>query len=143
MFGSGSQSVLGFTMARESSDLPVGFEVGGFWPPESADSANGLSQVRMWEVFLGIWKSIDTGSSLRPYFGGGGTGIHADLKGPTGREDDHTEGMYLHAGLLWNLAPNVVLSLDLRTVLLSRLEFSGISGSGDYTQLALGFGVQF
>jgi hypothetical protein len=143
VFGSGSQPVLGFSAAAESPGAPIGFEAGGFWELESADSANGLSEIKMREVFIGIWKPMETGSSLRPYVGGGAAGIHAELQGSLGKEDDASTGMYLHGGVLWELAPNVVVSLDLRTVLLTHLQFSGISGNGDYTQLALGLGVRF
>jgi len=62
-----------------------------------------------------IWE--DTGSTIRPYIGGGLAVINAELKTngfPYISDDDSGAGIWLNAGVYWILGQNFNLGLDLR-----------------------------
>jgi hypothetical protein len=143
LFGSRHQSVYGFSGAPIPPGAPFGLEAGGFWSDDSEGVGSVTGDVHIREAFIGVWRPIETGGSLRPYVGIGGTGIHAEGKSSLGTEHDDSAGMYLHGGLFLDLGSHVVLALDLRTVFLTHLELGGASGDGDYTQLAIGVGARF
>jgi len=63
-----------------------------------------------------IWH--DTGSSFRPYIGGGVARVSGKIKSKTGattvEQDDTDTGLWLGAGTYWSASPQLNLGLDIR-----------------------------
>lgn len=135
---------LAFSWVPESGGL--GGEVGVFL--SSADeSVGGVDlDVETIELFGGVRHTFG-GEALRPYLAGGISFLQADVEGSVGpfevEEDDDTFGLYVSAGLLAFVTPEVTLGAEYRLLLGTDVEFFEEEGDADYGQLAVTLGVGF
>lgn len=96
------------------------------------------------EINGGVRKIWDvSGSSIRPYIGGGLAIISADLEASaftTVSDDDNSVGIWLNGGVYWTLGKSFNLGLDLRY---SRAEVTilgvDVEAGGSHAGLILGY----
>lgn len=138
------QAVFGIEYARERPGSALGFEI-GLQGGADEDQVLGTDiESRTSELYLGLRKSIPTGSIVRPVFGAGLSLIAAsvDVSG-FGDDDDGSLAGYAHAGVDFDFTEHFFLGLDLRGLFGSDIELAGVEGDADYVQLALAIGFAF
>lgn len=138
------QGVFAIEYARETPGSAVGFELGLQGGREQDEVLGTDVESTTSELYLGLRKSVPTGSLVRPVFGAGlalvATSI--DVAG-FGDDEDASLAGYAHAGVLFDLTESFFLGLDLRGLFGSDIELAGLDGDADYAQLALAIGFSF
>ena len=120
----------------------LGYDVGllGYIGSESGD-VNGATA----ELFGGVRKTFRSGD-WTPYVGAGAALVLAGLDDDQGTEvgDDieFAPGLYLRAGVLYDIDEKFFVGLDVRALTLTDFDFARGEGDADYVQAALVLGVR-
>ena len=120
----------------------LGYDVGllGYIGSESGD-VNGATA----ELYGGVRKAFRRGD-WTPYVGAGAALVLAGLDDDQGTEvaDDieFAPGLYLRAGVLYDIDEKFFVGLDVRALTLTDFEFARGDGDADYVQGLISFGLR-
>ncbi len=136
------QFALGLEFSAEKPTDLVGWEGGLSYSFDEEEVAGFDVDASTFEVYGGVHKAFfDPARVLRPYLGAGLAWIFADAEiSGVGSEDDDSIGFYAHGGLEARLGQSFYVGADVRFLLGTDIDLGGVSGDGDYTQLALSLG---
>ena len=144
------QGALGIEFVHEPPDSAVGFELGLFI---SGDEEEGVLipgpvfvdvEGETGEVSVGVRKTFEVDEGpVRPYIGGGVSAIRAEFDGDVLSDDDTSGGLYVHAGVDFEIGPAFLLGFDLRYLGATDIDLFGVDGSANYFQFAMFFGFRF
>ena len=126
--------VFGIEYVREIVATGVGLTL-GFQRASDSGTVMGVPvDIRMYELYAGFRKNLTHDNPWRPYVGAGITVVDTD-KSVAGLQvdSDTTAGLYLQGGLVYDVTSFFSLGFDLR----------GVSGGGNYTQVAGVIGFSF
>ncbi len=122
--------------------VPIFAEVGlqaSFDKKDSSVEATGL----VGEIYAGVLLAPLHGQRFNPYIGLGYTQILAYVERFNTDDEDSSGGLYIHAGINFEPAPNFILGLDFRFVRETDLTVFRTNTDADYQQLALTAGYRW
>lgn len=131
------QLVLGAEFSSETQGSAVGWEIAMFASGDSGSFLGTDVDASTWEVAGGFHKTFGDGD-VRPYLGAGLAFVQltAEASG-LGEDDDTSVGFYAHGGVAFPMNEQLEIGVDLRTVLGTEMEISGLDVDADYWQLSL------
>lgn len=137
---------LGWSMNQHKEESGLGYEVGAQFGGASDDIGGVDADLRTFEVYGGPrfeW-ALD---GVNPYVSGGLSALVSDLEGSLGgasvSDDDTTLGLYLGAGVDFDVTDSFFLGLGLRGVFGHEPEAFGFEADGDFVQGFLRLGATF
>lgn len=148
------QGTIGFEFVHEPTGSVVGIEAAlfaserneddFFVPPVATVDVRGRST----ELSFGVHKEIPVDyGGVHPYFGGGLSLLHAELRGAEGgverEEDGDSPGLYVHAGIEFDASEALFIGLDLRLRGGDELDLLGYDRPTSYGQVTFVLGVRF
>ena len=140
------QVTVGWLMNRDMEESGIGYEAGVQFGGDS-DTAQGIDIAsRNFEIWGGPryeWV-IDR---FHPYLAGGLSILASEYEGSLGlvsiSDDDTSLGLYLGAGVDFDVSERVYLGLGVRQTIAHEVTLFGVDGDADFTQLFLRLGMSF
>ena len=117
--------------------------VAGVHASVDAETAFGVDlTATITELSFGVSKIWKVGKNTRPHIGGGAAMVTAALEAELGSfgstsVDDSSPGFYVDGGVYWRLGRRFNIGVDARVMLGTDIEFYGIKGDANYTQIGL------
>jgi len=134
----------------EVSDVPddggLGWEAGGHWGRDTTTTAGDSLTTELWEGYAGPRYEFRHGN-FAPYLSGGASvvTVHGAFpdKGSTETSRDTDLGLYLGAGVDWDIAHFWMIGLGVRKTFDQELTLAGVTGNADAWQFLFRFGVSY
>lgn len=137
------QTTLGVEFSKETSEDPLGFELGLMASEDSARIFGFGTEGSTRELYGGIRKTFGS-DVLRPYVGAGVSFINSKFEvDGVGEDDDSSQGAYVHGGLALQAGESLLFGLDLRFLFGTSMTIAGVDTDADYGQVAMFLGFQF
>jgi hypothetical protein len=149
------QPVVGIIFDETDAATGHGIEVGLTYAEDddsAIDPVFGLGpadvEVETMEFYVGWRRTFrQAEQGLHPYVSAGATGVRTSVDVSAGglheQESDMEPGVYVRAGLLWDLGPTLRCGLDYRYVLVDEHTLGGMEIDSSFDQVLLTFGWAF
>ena len=145
------QTTLGLEYVYERPGDAFGWGIGVSWGQQDGSESDGGAttdvEADVYELTLGLRRSCDLSSSVRPYVGLGLSLTRVDATftdaGGSSSDDDLGTGWFVRGGVLYDVSEALHVGLDARAAFWTDLDVEGTGWDTDHQQLALVVGYSF